>query len=322
MRVWVKLRQQWRQRVKHWIELRIPAASSVQLSQRQIFIVPTLYSLLFIAMLCALMILAINFENSLIYGLVFLLFSLLSVSLLHTWRNIAGITIRANGVKPVFCDEIANFHLVLESQKKSHYAVSIQLDNQHEIADVESNSTAMLTLALPATQRGWLHLPRFRIETRFPLGLFVAWSEVDLDQHTLCYPRPITIDWPIAATAPTTDESMNVLTVPKEGVEDFAGLQEYYAGAAINRIYWKALSKGQGLMVKRFHAQAGSDVWLDYDAFSGDIELRLSYLCHWVLTLNANQQPFGLRLPGVEIMPQTGESHVQQCLATLALWRK
>ena len=42
----------------------------------------------------------------------------------------------------------------------------------------------------PRERRGWLPLGRVMLETRFPLGLFRAWSYVEPDSRCLVYPRP------------------------------------------------------------------------------------------------------------------------------------
>ncbi|MNF17742.1 hypothetical protein D3C80_2214310 [compost metagenome] len=51
----------------------------------------------------------------------------------------------------------------------------------------------------------------------------------------------------------------------------------------------------------------------------GDVETRLSQLCHWVLELSLRQQPFGLRLPGERLPVATGDAHREACLRALAL---
>jgi uncharacterized protein (DUF58 family) len=56
------------------------------------------------------------------------------------------------------------------------------------------------------------------------------------------------------------------------------------------------------------------------EALDGDLETRLSLLCHWVLQFSERQQPFGLRLPGCEIAIDSGEAHRDGCLQALALF--
>ena len=51
-----------------------------------------------------------------------------------------------------------------------------------------------------------------------------------------------------------------------------------------------------------------------------DTEQRLQLLTRAILDLSQGQEQFGLRLPGQEIQPGSGQAHVQQCLRALALY--
>ena len=83
---------------------------------------------------------------------------------------------------------------------------------------------------------------------------------------------------------------------------------------------WKAYSRGQGLLVTVSTALAGSELWLDFTVLDGDTETRLSWLCQAVLDCSSRQLRFGLRLPGVELSPATGEPHRDAALQALALF--
>ena len=52
----------------------------------------------------------------------------------------------------------------------------------------------------------------------------------------------------------------------------------------------------------------------------GDTETRLSWLCQAVLDCSARQLRFGLRVPGVELAPASGESQRDAALQALALF--
>src|SRR5918995_1052301 len=81
-----------------------------------------------------------------------------------------------------------------------------------------SAGRAELVLAGPAPRRGWLPLGRVMLETRFPLGLFRAWSHVEPDARCLVYPRPERSPLP-----PFTGEAVaGALHAPNPGSDDFA----------------------------------------------------------------------------------------------------
>lgn len=311
----LKVRSLW----QRWIARRIPPAPSLQLNQRRIFIVPSGQGAAFGLALLLLLLTAINYQNSLAYALTFLLLSLFIVAILHTYRNLGGLRLTALGAAPVFVGEQACFRVRLEGEGRARRAIGLGWSTDSLVyADVRGQGAEELLLTLPAIRRGWLRPGRMRVESRFPLGLLVAWSWLDLDQAGLVYPRPQAAEWPLpGAAAEPEEEGVRASGV---GVDDFQGLRAYQPGDSRRRLHWKAYSRGQGLLVKDFAALSGRHLWLDFEQLGGDVELRLSCLCHWVLELSLCGQPFGLRLPGVLLPVASGEAQRAACLRELALF--
>ncbi len=309
------LKQRW----SRWLDKRIPAAASIQLSQRRIFILPTRVGVAFLFALLVMLLAAINYQSSLAYALTFLLGSVFVVTILHTYRNLAGLVLHGGGAGAVFAGEQARLRVRLESRGRVHEAVALGWPPADTLQqDVAAGGATECELSLPTQRRGWLHPGRLRVESRFPLGMLVAWSLIDLDQAVLVYPRPLEGELPQAAGGSEDDQEQGHLSMG-QGSDDFQGLRTYQPGDSRKRLHWKAYSRGQGLLVKDFAAQSGRDLLLDFDVLSGDLESRLSLLCHWVLVLSERQQPFALRLPGSLFAADIGERHREQCLRALAL---
>ncbi len=310
----------FRRRWQRWLARRIPAAASVHLDQRRIFIVPTRVGAVFVLALLPMLLAAINYQNSLAYGLTFLLGAVFVVAILHTYRNLAGLVLKAGGAGAVFVGEQGRFRVRLESRERAHQAIALGWPPAAlQTLDVPALGASECELSLPALRRGWLRAGRLRVESRFPLGLLVAWSWVDLDQALLVYPRPQAGELPLAAGADDQPEEQGACAQGR-GAEDFQGLKSYQPGDSKRRLHWKAYSRGQGLLIKDFAALSGRDPWLDFEALAGDVEARLSLLCHWVLQLSERQQPFALALPGRVVPPDTGDRHREDCLRALALF--
>lgn len=305
-----------------WMNRRIPPATSVRLTQRQIFIIPTRVGAMFLLMLVLMLLAAMNYQNSLAYGLTFLLLSLLLIAILHTYRNLSGLTLAAAPGSEVFVGELARFRVRLSSASHAHQAIALGWPPAPlNYTDVPGKSACEVELSQPAELRGWLRPGRMRVESRFPLGFLVAWSHVDLGQAVLVYPRPVAGDLPVVPGIALGSEDQGQ-RVQGQGVEDYQGLKAYQPGDSKRRLHWKAYSRGQGLLVKDFAALSGRDVCLDFMALGGDIEHRLSLLCHWILALSRDQQPFALQLPGQLFGIDTGDSHRDACLRALALFGK
>lgn len=304
---------------RRWLARRIPPAASVRLNQRRIFILPSRVGGAFAVVLLLMLLVGINYQNSLAYGLTFLLMSVFIVTILHTYRNLAGLVLKAGGGGAVFVGEQARFRVRLESREREHQAIALGWPPAELVVrDVPLEGQTEVELDLPAMRRGWLRPERLRVESRFPLGLLVAWSWVDLDQAVLVYPRPLEGDLPLSAGQ--GDEAEEGMRARGQGADDFQGLRDYQPGDSKRRLDWKAYSRGQGLLVKDFAMLSGRDVWLHFDSLAGDSEMRLSLLCYWVLQFSERQQAFGLQLPGQVIAPDYGDGHRDACLRALALF--
>nr|WP_296186979.1 DUF58 domain-containing protein [Pseudomonas sp. UBA1879] len=305
---------------QRWVGRRIPPASRIELDHRRIFILPTRAGSTFMLVLFLLLLVSINYQNSLAYGLTFLMTSVGILGILHTYRNFSGLVLSAGHARSVFVGEPVQLRLRLESASNGHQAIALGWDSERlEQTDVESEQQVDVALTLPAVNRGWLRAPRLRVESVFPLGIFRAWTWLDLEQTVLVYPRPIPGSLPLLQGVQPHAEDDGQAT-HGQGVDDYQGLRTWQPGDSMRRLHWKAWSRGQGLMVKEFTDLSGHDLCLDFMALGGDIEERLSRLCYWVLELSQRQQPFALRLPGFLSAVDSGDAHREACLRQLALY--
>ena len=303
---------------QRWLKKRIPAASQIRLNHRRIFIMPTRAGMGLLLLLVIMLIGAINYQNSLVYALVFLLGSLFWIGLHHTYRNLAGLELQANGSLPVFAGEEAPLTVTLLATRREYQAIALfwpsSLPRQ---VDVQPDMGATLPLYHPTSTRGWLKPGRLRVETRYPLGWFVAWSLVDLDWHVLVYPQPLSVPLP-GMRAGNEGEGDQLLV---EGVDDFQGLRAYQPGDSKKRLDWRAWSRGHGLHSKVFAEPQQDSLWLTLAQAPGQsLEQQLGCLTGWVLRLETLRRPYGLELAGNRLGPALGEAHRDACLRALALY--
>jgi uncharacterized protein (DUF58 family) len=261
----------------------------------------------------------INYQNSLIFSLAFLLVSLLMVSILHTYRNLSGLTILAGSTLPAFAGEDAEFTVILGRSGKRTYE-ALLLGWSPELlqgADLLEEEEVKVKLFVETIKRGRMNPGRMLIQTYYPVGLFRSWSWVDLDMTSMVYPMPIPSGDIPAATAISSEGDL----IHQAGVDDFYGLKEYQQGDPMKHVAWKSYARTGELLTKQFAAFADRRVWIDWDLFQGmDREARLSRLCYWVLQVDAGNDEYGLRLPGVEVAPNRGLQHREEVLKTLALF--
>lgn len=316
----MSVKQRIRQRWQRWLDRRIPPASQVTLSHRSIFILPTATGALYLLMLVVMLITAINYQNSLIYGLTFWLFSVGLVAMMFTFRNLSGLTLGAGHVNPVFQGDSVGLPLRLEASRRWHESMAIGFPGYPlSQADAIPDKPATLILSYEALQRGHLRTGRLRLESRYPLGLFRTWTWVALDFKGLVYPHPEYV--PFQFVAGESGEQLAGAPSLESGQQDFQGLRQYQPGDSLKHIAWKQLARGQGLVSKDFDHDEGALCWLDWEALApAPLEVRLSRLTGWVLQAQQRNWRYGLRLPGRIIEPGNSEIHRDECLALLALY--
>jgi uncharacterized protein (DUF58 family) len=311
-----------RDRIGDWIfPPRGAEPGPVELTQRRVYILPTRAGVLFGVTLILMLIGSINYSLSLGYGLTFLLTGIAVVSMLHTWRNLAHVQLYPGKSKPVFAGDRARFIVVAaNSMRLPRTSLAIAFPGSNSIYfDVPEQGESEVRIRLPALRRGLFRPGRFRIWTVYPLGLFYAWANVELELECLVYPAPE----PGIVPLPEQHAAVGVGMALGKGDEDFAGLRPYHPGDSPRRIAWKAAARTGVFVTKLFAGSASAELWLDLaqtPEYIG-LEARLSRLARWVLDADANGLRFGLRLPGKEIALGAGEWQRTQCLEALALYR-
>lgn len=301
-----------------WLSQRIKPVNQVTLQQNRIFIFLSRTGLGYLLLLLVLLFMAINYQNNLIFGLTFWLFSLLMVVIYHTYGNFSGLEIQAGAATQAFAGEVTSFQLYLRSHRRERVAVQIGWpDEGLDTVWLAPREERCLTLRHVADHRGLFRPPRIRLESHFPLGLLRTWSWVALDWRALVYPAPV---WPGDLPA-SPGELDGEATLAEPWGDDFAGFHEYQPGDSLRRAYWRAYAKGQPLLIMDHSQSLEREIWLDWHKLPTlALEPRLSGLCAWALDCDKRGLPFGLRLPGAEIASDKGEQHLQRCLKALALF--
>lgn len=307
-----------RRQAQRWgLRLGRRLATPATLVYRGIYVLPTRNGLMFAGMLFVLWLTAINYGNNLIFAFTFLLASVALVSILHTFRNLRGLQVTALPPEPVFVGETAVFPLQLRNDSSvARPAVGLELERTLiDLTDVPARSHAGLLLRRPTLRRGLLQPPAVRIFTIFPLGLFHAWSTLELNQPCLVYPAPETGPVPLPAGASSGGKRQG-----RSGQDDFQELRRYRPGDSPRHVAWRVVARGQDPQTKAFGGENLMPIWLDWNRLATlPKEARIARLCRWVLDAEASGQRYGLRLPGQEIAPGSGAEHRHRCLQALAL---
>lgn len=306
-------------------------------SQPRVFILPNRYGYGFAVLLIIMLLGAINYNNSLAHLLVFLLAGMGHVAMHHCYRNVSRLTLTAGkagtsfagghiqlpltiantSTRPISQIAIASldnekFRSWLPFRHFSHYQLRTQLPR------LDPAQTQVLSLPIPASQRGWQKIGRLRVSSVYPLGMLNCWFFVEINAEVLVYPKPFG-NKPMPNSADAGEHhSMSEMA----GDDDFAGFRRFRPGEHHHQIAWKALARDDILRTKQF-SQASSHQrafrWQDVADISGT-ENKLSQLCQWICTAHQQGCRFSLQLPGLSIAAGHDSAHFHRCLSALAVY--
>lgn len=296
------------------------ALETIPLTHRRIFILPTQRGLGFVVLIIVLLLIAFIYNNNLAYLLAFLLASIFFVTILHSYKALAGLVLTQAHCQSVFAGEAAGFDIIIANPVKvDRQNLQITLQDTSTLT-LASEDKKQLTVYSATQKRGWHPIETITLSSTFPLGLFRAWSPLRFSAQALVYPKPNNVEIPFPEAEGEHAQSLANRTSAK-GSDDFYGLKEYQQGDSIKHIHWKAFAKGQGLFSKQYGGDHLSELWLNYEQAPGHhVEERLSQLCRWVIDAEKAGLYYGFTLPGIKFQPDHGVQHYKKCLEALALF--
>ena len=292
----------------------------------RIYILPTRSWAVLLAVLAAMWYAAISQRNSAAYLLMFFLASLVMVSAVHAHFALAHLGLRVDRLDPVFAGEKVRVKvevLNLSSRLRASLAVAptghVFKDFAHaNVARLDAHGTENVEILLPTTRRGRWTPGRLALTTIYPLGFFRSWTYQTISASCLVYPLP-------QGSLPLPEGPALTADVPSgtgAGGEDYSGTRPYQIGESQRHVDWRAVARGQPLLVKKFSGAGSRRVWFEYanTEVLKDVEARLCQLSRWIADADRDGLAYGLRLPGFEAEPARGSSHYHRCLGALALF--
>ncbi|MDA1076052.1 MAG: DUF58 domain-containing protein, partial [Proteobacteria bacterium] len=283
-----------------------------------IFIFPTVTGFVFGALLLLLILGAINYQNSLVYGVAFMLGSMFLVTILYTFRNLSGLSLELVGTTAGFVGEDIEFSVrVVRPPGGGREGIQLGwIQSIKQWAEVYEQQAEKVRLYCPADKRGWLQPGRLLVETYYPLGLLRAWTWVDLNARALVYPKPI-FTHALSLSHGRPDEGQ---LIDPAGSDDFTDIKGYQAGDPVKHILWRNYARTGELVVKRYASYVEPRLWFDLEDMHGGLEEKLGRLTGLALRATREAREFGVRLGSIVIPPGIGEVHLEQVLRELALY--
>ena len=277
--------------------------------------------------LLVLLVASINYQLNLGYVLTFLLTGSAVVGMHICHGTLRGLTMHLIAPDAQFAGAGVPISINLSSERKSvRHGIGMALwgTGHWSWTDVPAQGSTRVHVTYTPQQRGLHRLPTLTAETRFPLGTFRVWTVWRPATQVLLYPAPEAHPPPLPAGEP---QAGGAGSAQRHATGEFDGVRAYRRGDPLKVVVWKKLAKADELISRDAQHVQKLELWLDLahtGSFPGTpatLEHRLSRLCAWVLLAQDRDIRYGLRLPGLEIAPGSGEAHKRACLQALALFQ-
>jgi uncharacterized protein (DUF58 family) len=308
-------------RFNGFLDKRMPASADQQLSNRNIFILPTKFGLAYLTSVLVIFLLGTNYQNNLIILVSYLFVSVFLTGMLYSFFNMSQLQFNFTRNVSGYAGQQVVVPIAIKTIKNrfdlNFSFTNNQTVNQSQIEIGESD----VNVPYLAQKRGLHNTGRIKISSEYPFGLFVCWTNLDFNCIVTTYPAKKHFN-NLKSNSSQQHEDMDGNNVI-EGGDDFGELRQYRAGESNAQIAWKQLARGQGYLTKTTQQELGSTIWLSLnDLPSSPLETKLEMLCFLILDHHKHGVPFGLELDRVEIKPNLGNNHTQACLSLLAGYKQ
>ena len=278
--------------------------------------------------LLVLLVASINYQLNLGYVLTFLLAGSGVVSMHVTHATLRGLTLHLKPVPPVFAGEPAVLDVVMTSPGSARYGIGLKMaaaaDSSLAWIDVPAGGQATAQVSFVPPTRGLHDVPAITATTRFPLGLFRAWTVWRPAARLLVYPalerdaprppaaRPVSggahaesqrrrrRDRRRARLPPRRPDEARRLEEGREG----AGEPAATSSAATPRPRPTRSSGSTGPRAAAWPPKTGCRAWPPG---------------RWPRTVPAPTT--ACACPALELAPADGDAQRRRCLEALALWK-
>lgn len=295
---------------------RRPEPLPVRFDRHRIYILPTPFGWFFAALLLAMALGALNYNNNPALVLCLLLAGVAVASLLHTQLQLGGLRMQAIGGDPVPAGGTLSLRVHARADAgRERRGMRVERGDVAATLSL-ADGAGEAVLALPTTTRGWFDVGRLRVSTSRPLGLARAWAYAWPDAPLLVYPAPEPNCPPLPQGAGADAQAR----LHPAG-DDVHHLRPWRQGDTRRAVAWKPSARRGALLVREYEQPLGADVVLDWHALPALAhEDRIRRLAAWVDEAERESRRYRLDLPGQPPLgPAQGAPHRHACLRALAL---
>lgn len=277
---------------------------------------PTRHLLSLILVLIGVCYAAVSQGNGPAYLPAYALFSLLLISWLHNNANVRQMELTTHRTVNGFAGSVILLPFKLRNLKKRTklgLTLTTNLGGKATVGRLETLVEG--TVSIRDLPRGIHQIDFLQIDSIFPLGVFRSRFQHRVSCECIVYPEPRGEREISQADGKSLPGNSGTRTTG----DDFAGVRNYQTGESQRHIDWKAVARGQPLMIKQFESIKQNEIWLDAASLNGmELESKLSQLAKWIVDSERAGFRYGLQCNGKSIAVGSGNTHFQRCLRELA----
>lgn len=291
---------------------------------KRVYIIPSSIGLYFTFISFTLFLIAIFYGHNLAFFATFLFFSFVSLSAVIANENTNSIVVswRSGLVRGRVGSSIPAKIVITNKSNKVRYDVCVEVAGVTVgmIDEIAAGAQREVEVDLGRLQleRGAYEIKRFVIATRFPFGLFYAWSWKNDELSLIVHPRALSGQLP-QQTRPSPEEGHGA-KASSLGSSEFHEVRPHRAGESMARIDRRRSQRLGYPQVREFRDESSLTYILDLNR--EDVEECISFAVDW-LDHAPDDCVIGLILPNrVETeLARTGQ-HRLQLLDTLANYQR
>jgi uncharacterized protein (DUF58 family) len=267
---------------------------------------------------------AISTGNNLIYLILSLMLSFLSLAYLMLWINLAGLSLDISPELPVYAGQQAFASLIVHNRKRIHaYSLIIRasdVEGSVYCAMVQAGGELTRQMKLVFRKRGLYGYRDFSVESGFPFILFRKKIAVNIPGGIIVYPRLLDIE---DIAGELEDQAGSGENGVLGGGEEVYALRRYRYGDDRKKVHWKASARRSALIVKEHAGHISKKVTIlidnllprDEAAFEKVVSVAASLAAYFI------EQGYSVRLISCsKVIPfGTGTGHLFTVLDSLAL---
>ena len=264
-----------------------------------------------------LLLLAIGYNNNLLYLFVFFVISVSWTGMIITNQNLAKIEISGIDSHELHAGEINQIYLILKNVGKSE-ALDIFISGRNvsgEIRQLKAGESTRCACQWTPFVRGRTQLPSLSIFSTYPFAMLHAWKVFVSENTFIVFPkRSGQRQFPTLAGS---SEQLSEVGLFKE-------LRELRNFDSMRRVDWRASLRRQQILIRAFEdikVISNREFTWESTHHLENNDSRISQLALWVDLAEKDGALYSLTLPGYRSALDQGANHKHALLTQLALFQ-